>query len=178
VSPIRTVYNNTHIWADENTHVVREHNFRHQFSLKIWGWVLFDFLRDPLNKAREETMDQKTLGLVQRKWIPLLANGFYDTIRYDMIQLLVFTPRWSKCSFLFSQNVPKGGLIPRQQLATCISMQHFLVIFFLMLPVITKKCCVLHVAGCKGTFMLDGGLLIPTWNNIVRSFTWNDQVSN
>jgi hypothetical protein len=38
---------------------------------------------------------------------------------------------------------PKGGLTPRQQLATCC-LQHFLV----MLPVITKKCCRQHVANC------------------------------
>ncbi|RZC42533.1 DDE 3 domain containing protein [Asbolus verrucosus] len=31
---------NTHVWADENPHAVREHNFQHEFSLNVWAGIL------------------------------------------------------------------------------------------------------------------------------------------
>jgi hypothetical protein len=53
------------------------------------------------------------------------------------------TGNWVYSPRLCLNEFRKGGLTPRQQLATCC-LQHFL----LMLPVITKKCCGQHVANC------------------------------
>lgn len=40
-------FHNTHVWADENPHAIRRHNFQHRFSINVWVGVIGDHLIGP-----------------------------------------------------------------------------------------------------------------------------------
>lgn len=40
-------FHNTHAWADQNPHMIREQNFQHRFSINVWAGIVGDNLIGP-----------------------------------------------------------------------------------------------------------------------------------
>ncbi|KAL1488367.1 hypothetical protein ABEB36_014844 [Hypothenemus hampei] len=62
---------NTHIWADENLHGVRPHNFQERFSINVWAGIVNGLLIGPY--IMPDRLDGRT-------YLQFLNNELYDLL--------------------------------------------------------------------------------------------------